>query len=197
VEKKARSGSALVAIGTLAGCLLWGGSGCNSSVSSAQRVQQELKAVGKQQAEVLPFAGKVLVDGLPPQPKTPNSKIVVVLFNRAKPDLRVVRRPYAACNSKGEFSFTTYVPEDGVEAGEYVVAIAELSWRPKGDRFAGPDAFENLYNDPDMNEKDSQFTVKHASRGKTNYEFNLKIAGREPPSNTGPRAVTHVGGGGE
>jgi hypothetical protein len=197
MDKRARSGSASVAIGTLAGCLLCGVSGCNSSLSSAQRVQQELGAIGKQQAEVLPFAGKVLVDGLPPKPKTPTSKVVVVLFNRAKPDLRLIRRPYAACNSQGEFSFTTYVPKDGLEAGEYVVAIAELSWRPKGDRFSGPDAFENLYNDPDTNEKDQQFTVKHASRGKTDYEFDLKIAGREPPSKPGPRAVTQIGGGAE
>ena len=187
-----RSGFPGLAICGVIGCFLLAAEGCSNSLSPNQRVEKELSQIGKTKQDVDPFAGKVLVDGLPAESKTPDERVVVVLFNRAKPDLRVTSRPYATCNRQGEFSFTTYTPNDGVEPAEYVVAIAQLSFQKKGHNFLGPDGLQNLYNDPDKNEKEPEFTVKHASPGKTDYVFDLKLAGREPVSDPGPRAVTQI-----
>ena len=59
--------------------------------------------------------------------------------------------------------------------------MAQLS-KEKAHNFAGPDGFQNLYNDPDTNDKEPELTVNHASPGKTNYVFDLKLAGRQPES---------------
>lgn len=180
-----------LAICGVIGCFLLAAEGCSNSLTPSQRVEKELSLVGQSKRKLFPFAGKVLVDRLPAEFKTPDERFVVVLFDRAQPDLRVTDRPYATCNRQGEFSFTTYTPNDGVEPGEYVVAIAQLS-KEKGRSFSGPDRLQNLYNDPDKNEKEPEFTVKHASPGKSDYEFDLKLAGREPVSEPGPRAVTQI-----
>jgi hypothetical protein len=185
-----RSGAAIASWAFL-GCLLPAFAGCGGGLTPSQKVDQELTAIGKMKMRVFPFAGKVLVDGLPPQSDGADRRIIVVLFNRAKADLPVTRRPQAVCNPQGEFAFTTYVPKDGVEAGDYVVTIAQLS-KEKGRSYLGPDGYQNLYNDPDANEKDAEFAVKHADPGKTNYVFDLKMAGREPVSKPGPQAVTQI-----
>jgi len=174
------------------GCLLLGAAGCGKKLSPNQRVEKELSQLGKSTAAVLPFAGKVLVDGQPAQGTTPSQKIVVVLFNRAQPKLPVNERPHAECNERGEFAFTTYSSADGVAPGEYVVAIAQLFVRSKDNSCEGPDGLKNLYNDPDKNDKIPEFTINHAPPGKTDYVFNLKLAGEEPVSTPGPRSVSEI-----
>lgn len=191
MDQRMRKVGAAMASGVLLGCLLTAISGCSNGLASSQKVDKELSAIGKTRQTVFPFAGKVLVDGLPPQSNGSERRIVVVLFNQAEPNVPVTRRPQAVCNPNGEFTFTTYVPKDGVPPADYVVTIAQLS-KEKGRTFSGPDGFQNLYNDPNANEKSPEFAVKHADPGKTNYVFDLKTAGREPVATPGPRAVTQI-----
>jgi hypothetical protein len=191
MEQRVRSPAAAVASCALVGSLLMACGGCGGGATPDQKVEKQLSALGKAKVSVCPFAGKVLVDGHPPQLNSPQSRVVLVLFDRAKPDLPVTQRPQTICNPQGEFTFTTYVREDGVEPADYVVTVAQLS-KEKGRSYSGPDGFQNLYNDPDANEKDAELTVKHAAPGKTNYVFDLKLAGRQPESTAGPRAVTQV-----
>jgi hypothetical protein len=187
-----RSVSLNLVIRVVLGCFLLGGGGCSKKLSPNQRVEKELSQIGKSAAAVLPFAGKVLVDGQPAQGTTPSQKIVVVLFDRTQPKLRVNERPHAECNDKGEFAFTTYSSADGVPPGEYVVAIAQLFVRSKDNSCEGPDGLKNLYNDPEKNDKIPEFTINHASPGKTDYVFGLKLAGEEPVSTPGPRTVSEI-----
>jgi hypothetical protein len=187
-----RSVSLNLVIRVVLGCFLLGAGGCSKSLSPNQRVEKELSQIGKSTVAVSPFAGKVLVDGQPAQGTAPNQKIIVVLFKRGQPNLRMNERPHAECNGRGEFAFTTYNSADGVEPGEYVVAIAQLFVRSKDNSCEGPDGLQNLYNDPDKNEKIPEFTISHSSPGKTDYAFDLKLAGQEPVSTPGPRAVTEI-----
>jgi hypothetical protein len=192
MDQRMRSLGAAVGNGAIFGCLVLALSGCGGSLTPDQRVEAGLKALHQSKLQVFPFAGKVMVDGLPAPSKTVHQRILVVLFDRAKHDLQVTDRPCAACNEKGEFSFTKYIPHDGVEPGEYVVAIAQLFKGRREGRFSGPDGFQNLNNDPDKNELEPMFVIKHASPGKKDYVFDLRVAGREPVSDPGSRAVTRI-----
>jgi hypothetical protein len=114
-----------------------------------------------------------------------------VLFDRAKSDLPVNQRPIAECNPQGEFTFNTYGNGDGVKAGQYVVAIAELPVESReGADSRGLDELKNHYNDPDKNAERPEFVIDHKSPGKTDYQFDLKIAGEDPVTSPAPRAVT-------
>ena len=98
--------------------------------------------------------------------------------------------PHIACGKDGRFSFYTYTTGDGVHVGSYVVLFAELrSNRERG--LLGPDGLNNLYNDPDKNAQNKEFVVSVESPGKTDYEFNLQVAGKEPGT-PGPHAVTEI-----
>ncbi len=58
-------------------------------------------------------------------------------------------------------------------------------------QYPGPDLFQNLYDDPDRNLKEyPELKIDHQPPGKTDYVFDLKIAGREAVA-AGPNAVTH------
>ena len=182
-----------VALGSFAifGCLLLALSGCGG-LTADQRVNAELTKLDKPKLKVFPFGGKVTVDGVPAQSERHSQRVYVVLFDRAKPDLKLRERPNAACDQQGEFSFQTYVPNDGVAPGEYVVAIAQLAIQERSGNFAGRDELQNLYNDPDKNDNEPMFVIKHGSPGNKNYVFDLRVAGREPVSDPGPRAVTGI-----
>lgn len=79
-------------------------------------------------------------------------------------------------------------PGDGVKTGTYVVTFAQ----PKlvGERRRGPDALENLYNDPDKNAQVPEFKIDHQAPEKKDYVFDLKVAGM-PRGTTGPHSFTH------
>jgi hypothetical protein len=179
------------AAGALAGALLLAFGGCSGSASPKQRVESELTKIGQSTKSVFPFAGKVQIDGQLPQVSVTNQRVVVVLFDKAKPTLGVAERPSAICNARGEFSFTTYNDADGVEPADYVITFALLCLRAKDGSLVGPDGLQNLYNDPEKNEKIDGFTIKHASPGKRDYIFNLKEAGQEAGTAV-PRAVTEI-----
>lgn len=131
-----------------------------------------------------PIAGMVTIDGLPPTFDDPKKHLIVTLYDPQKPDekhLHCLARP------DGTFKFT----EDGIGPGHYVLAFAVLRRKGPGN-FVGPDALNNLYNDPDANQKDATFVIEHQAPGKKSYEFNLDVAGRPPIESPGPHAVTKV-----
>ncbi len=174
----------------LAGFALLATSGCSRS-SAEQRLGVQLKAANATKHDVFRLAGKVLIDGLPARTASLSERTVVVLFDRAKADLPVNQRPIAECNPQGEFTFSTYGNGDGVKAGQYVVAIAQLPVESRvGADSRGLDELKNRYNDPDKNAERREFVIDHQSPGKTDYQFELKVAGEEPVTSPAPRAVT-------
>ena len=59
--------------------------------------------------------------------------------------------------------------------------------------FVGSDKLKNLYNDPDVNSNKPEFLISHQSPGKTDYTFNLSVAGETPPAAPGPKAFVGSG----
>ena len=133
------------------------------------------------------FSGKVTIDGLSPEIER-GKKLLVILYDQSQKDKS--KPPlFATCNADGSFSFFSYTANDGVPVGTYVVLFAELTAsRSKG--LTQPDALKNLYNDPDKNIQDKNLVVSVTSSGKTDYSFNLDIAGKEPVTTPGANAVT-------
>jgi hypothetical protein len=162
--------------------------GCSGKPAD-QALDKALAASGQQRSTVYPLAGTVTVDGLPPELK-PGERIVVMLNDAAKPDAPLNTRPYALVGDAGAFTFRTYAEADGINPGTYIVIVAKLMKTRKG--LVAPDGFHNLYNDPEKNQKEHpNFKIEHQAPGKTDYAFDLQIAGRdEAPA--GPRALTHV-----
>lgn len=170
-------------------CLLTAVIGCGRSDG---RLLQAIAKSGQDKRPVYPLAGKVTIDSQIPPSAAPNQKLIVMLFDRAQPKLNVNQRPYVECNAQGEFSFTTYKAGDGIDPGDYVIVFAQLTLDRTDDSYRGPDALKNLYNDPDKNGTNPEFSIKHEAPGKSNYAFNLAVAGQEPVVEPGPRAVTVI-----
>jgi hypothetical protein len=163
--------------------------GCSGTQSADQALDKSLAGAGQHRMTVFPVAGKLAVDGLPPELQ-PGEAIIVMLNDPAKLDSPPGLRPHTSGGATGEFSFQTYVAHDGVEPGTYIVTFARLTKKPKG--LVGPDGFHNLYNDPEKNQQDyPELKLDHQAPGKTNYAFDLKIAGREAAA-AGPRALTRL-----
>ncbi len=139
-------------------CLLTAAIGCGRS---DQRLLQAIGKTGRERRPVCPLAGKVTIDGQIPPSAAPNQKLIVMLFDRAQPKLNVNQRPYVECNSQGEFSFTTYKTGDGIDPGDYVIVFAQLTLNRSDDSYQGPDGLKNLYNDPDKNGTNPEFSIKH------------------------------------
>ncbi|HET6325910.1 MAG TPA: hypothetical protein VFG04_14630 [Planctomycetaceae bacterium] len=154
--------------------------GCGRSVD---REEQAYRDTGLTRVPVGQVSGVVTIDGAAPAPFT-----LVMLADPQKPDAAVLR---AICDSEGRFAFTSYDSGDGVPPGKYVVLFAQFNvGRPLG-TFEPPDLMKNLYNDPDKNASNPEFQVTVELPGRTDYHFNLTVAG-EPPSAPGPHAVTEV-----
>jgi hypothetical protein len=162
--------------------------GC-SRQNADDSVNKVLKETGQQRADVFPLAGKVTIDGRPPDTRPGGGKrIIIILTDPAKPDTPASSRPKATCQPSGDFAFNMYGTGDGVVAGKYVVAIVELKFdKRKG--YIGPDGLKNLYNDPDKNANLDGFVIEHKAPGKKDYIFNLEVAGRDPGS-AGPHSIT-------
>ncbi|HUE15288.1 MAG TPA: hypothetical protein VMR25_14050, partial [Planctomycetaceae bacterium] len=60
----------------------------------------------------------------------------------------------------------------------------------KGD-LQGPDGFKNLYNDPEKNAKVPEFKIDQQAPGKSDYKFDLKLAGQQE-AEPGPKALTTI-----
>jgi hypothetical protein len=160
--------------------------GCSSGQTANQAIDKALESAGQKREAVYPLAGKVTVDGLPPD-LAEGEWIVMMLKDPANPK---ANGPYRLISRSGEFAFETFGKDDGVKAGTYIATFSKLK-RGQHKEYPGPDEFENLYDDPDRNLKEyPELKIDHRPPGKKDYAFDLKIAGREAVA-AGPNAVTH------
>jgi hypothetical protein len=154
--------------------------GCSRQPDRAQQAFQDARLT---KIPVAQTSGVVTVDGVAPAPFT-----LVMLWDPKNPKA-VVRR--TSCDSEGRFAFTSYEPGDGVPPGTYVILFAQFNMgRPMG-TFDPPDLLHNLYNDPDKNGSKSEFQITVELPGRTDYHFNLSVAG-EPSATLGPHSITEV-----
>jgi hypothetical protein len=158
--------------------------GCGDR-KTQERMKQQLAETKSSDAPVAKFSGKVTIDG--EVPSVP-AKFALVLILYSDKDVQPGHEKifHTACDKDGHFEFTRYSKGDGVPPGSYTVLFEELMART-GSRFTGADQLKNLYNDPDK----SPFHVDITPPGKTNWEFNLEIAGKDPAT-PGPHAVTQI-----
>lgn len=155
--------------------------GCSEGQSANQALDKSLEANKLTRTKVYPLAGKITVDGVPPE-LAEDDRVVVMLIDPSKKDQGSgpPSGPYVVANKSGEFAFHTYGTDDGIEPGTYIATIARFKVKKKKG-FMGPDGFQNLYNDPDRNEKEHpELKIEHQAPGKKNYQFDLQVAGREP-----------------
>ena len=159
--------------------------GCTRTQSADQALAKAYEATGGQREEVAKVAGTVTIDGQPVGDTGP-MRTIVILYDPHKPDASRKAPLYAVCDEDGHFEFTRYSKGDGVPPGSYTVLFEELVART-GSRFTGEDQLKNLYNDPDK----SPFHVDISPPGKTDWMFNLEIAGKDPAT-PGPHAVKQL-----
>jgi hypothetical protein len=161
------------------------GSGCGSRTPSSEAMKQQLGELKGNIIDVAKFSGKVTIDGQPPF-LPPKSALVLILYDAkdAQPGHETMME--TVCDKEGHFEFTRYSKGDGVPPGSYTVLFAEFFPR-RGGHYIGPDKLGNLYNDPDK----SPFHVDIKPSGKTDWEFNLEVAGKDPVP-AGPHAVTRI-----
>jgi hypothetical protein len=167
--------------------------GCGKADGIDAAMQQQLKDLNAQKVSVAKFAGHVSIDGKTPREAYPKQALVVMLYDQ-NPKGRALL--YQVCKKDGDFEFSTYEPGDGVPTGSYVVLFAELNATmmasKRSNRFQGPDALMNLYNDPDKNAEIPQFKIDIAAPGKTDWVFDLEVQGKQPIGSPGPHAVTAI-----
>ena len=160
--------------------------GCSSGQTANQAIDKALENAGQKREAVYPLAGKVTVDGMPPD-LAEREWIVMMLKDPANPQ---ANGPFRLISRSGEFAFETFGKHDGVKAGTYIATFSKLK-RGQQKEYPGPDQFQNLYDDPDRNLKEyPELKIDHRPPGKKDYVFDLKIAGREAVA-AGPNAVTH------
>ena len=163
--------------------------GCSGTQSGDQALDKSLAAAGQQRTKVYPLAGKLTVDGAPPELEQ-RERIILMLNDPAKLDPSPNLRPHVSVSATGDFSFQTYAADDGVKPGTYIVTFAKLTKKTKG--LVGPDGFHNLYNDAEQNQKEyPELKIEHQAPGKKDYAFDLRIAGRDEVA-AGPRALTRL-----
>jgi hypothetical protein len=129
-----------------------------------------------------PLAGKVTIDGRAPG----DGGTVIVMLNG---NVGGKFEPYCAfCKPDGTFRF-----DGGHSPGRFVITIARLRKRKRVEwtQYVGPDELKNLYNDPDKNARRPEFVIRHEAPGKTDYRFELKVAGVAPVQ-AGPRTLRHL-----
>jgi len=172
--------------------------GCGTK-TGPQALDEEFKRNPQfKQVTTAKFSGRVTVDGQPP---AEGIRVCVILQDPKKfedPNVLSAPKLFAICDINGNFVFHTYTKDDGVTAGKYVVVFAGLNvpklpgmHRAFGITLGGPDALHNLYNDPAKNSKDDKFVLDLQPPGKTDYDFDLTVAGKEPEK-PAPLAWTKV-----
>jgi hypothetical protein len=165
-------------------CCLWIGIlGCGGRNSTSERLEKAYQSSSMKPVAVYPFAGKVTIDHGQPQAGPVGSVLVVVAYDTSAPGAPAIDNAVAIANGEGSFEF-----DGGLRPGKYVMLFAQLKRTPRGN-FRSGDAFNNLYNDPDVNAKKPEFVIDHEAPGKTNYEFNLTVAGETPVETPGPKAL--------
>ncbi len=132
-----------------------------------------------------PLGGKITVDNEPPLAKSKTAHLVVIAYNAAKPDAKAKSNARTFAQPDGSFELS-------LPPGKYVMLFAQLIYDPRMG-FFGPDGLKNLYNDPEINSKKPEFLIDHQAPGKTDYTFNLSVAGGTPPEVPGPKAFVGSG----
>ena len=184
---------ALVALATLPGCNKTGGQRADEAEQIAQLPNK---------VTVAKFAGHVSVDGQAKAQDPKGGTLFVVLNDPQHLDKGA--KAQATCDAEGNFAFTTYATGDGAPTGKYVVTFAQLHVAASGGRaggvrrpsltmeYKGPDALKNLYSDPEKNKDNPTFVVDILPPGRTDYDFSLTVAGKEPVKTPGPYATKEL-----
>jgi hypothetical protein len=110
-----------------------------------------------------------------------------MFYDASKPGVPTASNSFVTAAPDGSFEF----PSGGLPPGKYVVLFAQLEFRPK-DGWRGPDALMNLYNDPEINAKRPDFNIDHQAPGRTDYTFNLTVAGETPLAAPSPKALIRI-----
>jgi hypothetical protein len=162
--------------------------GCSEKKSGKEAVDQYFKSnPDAKRATLARFAGNVTIDGQPPE-KGGDSKLFLLLNDPQ--NLQKLPTRFTEVNDDGNFEFMTYLAGDGVPVGKYVVEFVQLHLpRGRGRQgsgvartYVGPDKLKNLYNDPEKNKNVPEFMVDVAEPGRTDYQFNLSVAGKDAAS---------------
>jgi hypothetical protein len=181
----------LLAAAALPGCNRTGG-------PRTDEIEQVSKLPNK--VPVAKFAGHVTVDGQPPS--SGDSRLFVILNDPQH--LVPGGKTYTGVDAQGDFAFTTYLPQDGAPIGKYIVTFVQFHRAPTGrksggglslsmaEEFAAPDELKNTYSDPEKNTDNPNFVVEVASPGRTDYDFNLTVAGKEPVKTPGAYAAMRL-----
>jgi hypothetical protein len=174
--------------------------GCYREKTAKEAVDQYFKSnPDAKRFTVARFAGTVTIDGLPPE-KKPATRLFILLNDPQH--LEKLPTRFIEVADDGSFSFMTYLAGDGVPVGKYVVEFAQLQLPRRGSQRRGggvarvyraPDGLKNLYNDPEKNKNEKDFNIEVVEPGKTDYEFNLSVAGKNGLS-PAQYAVTRIGG---
>jgi hypothetical protein len=169
--------------------------GCGGKDGVDRAMEEQMKELKVTRVAVGKFAGNVTIDGKSTGEAFPKQTVVVILYDPKNP---TAKSPlHANCGPDGKFEFHTYSRDDGIPTGTYVVLFAALK-RPllaigKGARtYQGPDGLMNRYNDPDKNAQDERFKVEVTEPGKTDWAFNLEVAGKDAVASPGPKAITRL-----
>jgi len=171
----------------VAGLTLFLAVGCAKSENES--LQALIRRSETKPADVHPLAGKVTIDGQTPPFVFPQ-RLIVMLYDPAKPNLPPAKRPCRQVSADGEFAFGTFTKEDGLPAGKFIATFAVLEFTTRG--LQGPDQLKNLYNDPDKNALLPEFNIDHEGPGKKDYHFELKLSGQEANGSPGPNALTQL-----
>lgn len=181
--------------------------GCTSHASEQETVDAWFKNnPSLKKVSVAPVAGHVTVDGQPPVKGT---RVYVMISDFEHPEMPDKEGPkqFTHCDPEGNFSFKTYVTGDGIPVGKYVVTFVSFRSATKRNgkggfggvspnrmrTYAGPDELKNLYSDPRKNKSDPNFVLDVQGPGRTDYDFNLAVAGKDPipaPSEYAPKSLS-------
>jgi hypothetical protein len=164
----------LVALGLSSG-------GCSRTQSENEALKKSLEVNGGSQSTVVKFSGTVTVDNQPPA-IDPRNPLFVFAYDPKNPPKGRQLPLSTRCDKNGHFQFNTYGTGDGLPAGTYVVLFAQ----PKPE---GGDGLKNLYNDPDNNAKEERFQINLTPPGRTDWAFDLAVAGKDPNTAPGEHTV--------
>jgi hypothetical protein len=162
--------------------------GCGGPSQSAdQALNDRLRDANTSRTQIAKFSGTVTIDHAPPAFK-PDESLMIMLYDTKNPPPPKQLPLSARVGSDGHFEFTSYTKGDGVAVGSYKVLFAAFKISPYRGGSTSPDALKNLYNDPDT----SQFNVEITEPGKTDWAFDLEIAGKDAIAQPGERAITRI-----
>jgi hypothetical protein len=176
-------------------------SGCNKN-GGLRPDQIEQVANLPNKVPVARFAGHVSVDG-----QAPSQDGTLFLILNDPQHLVKGGTTYTSCDENGNFTFTTYLPGDGAPTGKYVLTFVQFhlggaaarGGRNPGVRslslsqdYGGTDGLQNLYSDPEKNKDNPNFVVEIAQPGRTDYDFPLTVAGKDPVKTPGAYAATQL-----